>query len=121
MSANDALKVAVIGGGNIAQKHLPVLKDLLAADVASLVDADPRTLQESADRFSIPNRWSFHHDLLEKDRPDAVFVMVSVLSMAEVAAEFIQAGIPTFLEKPPGLYTSDTRRLAALAKEPWPW
>lgn len=27
MAAKDALKVAVIGGGNIARKHLPVLKD----------------------------------------------------------------------------------------------
>ena len=35
--------------------------------------------------------------------------------MAEVAGEFVEAGIPTFLEKPPGLYTSDTRRLAELA------
>ncbi len=117
MSANDALKVAVIGGGNIAQKHLPVLKDIAEAELASLVDANPQTLQESADRFGIANRWSSHHDLLAKDRPDAVFVMVSVLSMAEVAAEFIEAGVPTFLEKPPGLYTSDTRRLAALAEE----
>jgi predicted dehydrogenase len=43
--------------------------------------------------------------------------MVSVLSMAEVAADFIQEGIPAFMEKPPGLYTADTRRLAALARK----
>ena len=50
MAAKDALKIAVIGGGNIAQKHLPVLKDLAEAEVVSLVDANPQTLQESADR-----------------------------------------------------------------------
>ena len=50
------LKIAVIGGGNIAQKHLPVLQDLADADLESLVDANPHTLQESADRFDIPKK-----------------------------------------------------------------
>ncbi len=78
MTKNSALKVAVIGGGNIAQQHLPVLKDLPEADVVALADANPKVLQESADRFAIPNRWSSHMELLEEDRPDAVFVLVSV-------------------------------------------
>ena len=117
MTKNSALKVAVIGGGNIAQQHLPVLKDLPEADVVALADANPKVLQESTDRFAIPNRWSSHMELLEEDRPDAVFVLVSVLSVADVAADFIEAWIPTFFEKPLGLYTSQTRRLAALVDQ----
>ena len=117
MDRNDALRVAVIGGGNIAQKHLEVLGDLPEADVYSLVDTDPKALEETADRFAIPNRRTSHTELLEEDRPDAVFVLVSVLHVPDVAAEFIRAGVPTFLEKPPGLYTSQTRRLAVLARQ----
>ena len=117
MPEDNALKIAIIGGGNIAQAHLSVLRDLPQAEVVSLADIDPQTRQESADRFAIPGRWSSHLELLEKDRPDAVFVLVSVLQVAPVAADFIRAGIPTFLEKPPGLYTSQTRQLAELARQ----
>jgi virulence factor len=116
MPRTDALKVAVIGGGNIAQKHLEVLRDLPEAELTALVDSNPKTLQETADRFHIPGRLPTHVDLLAGERPDAVFVLVSVLKVAEVASDLLRAGIPTFLEKPPGLYTAQTRELADLAR-----
>ncbi|MBI2503920.1 MAG: Gfo/Idh/MocA family oxidoreductase [Candidatus Latescibacteria bacterium] len=111
----DTLRVAVVGGGNIAQHHLKVLKELPGVEVIALADADPQALRESAERFSIPQRWPSHRHLLKEERPDAVFVLVSVGRVAEVAATFIREGIPTFLEKPPGLYAAHTRRLAELA------
>ena len=117
MANREILKLAVIGGGHIAQQHLAVLADLPQAEVATLVDPHAQTLQETADRFAIPQRLSSHTDLLEKDPPDAVFVLVSVLQVPEVAAACIRAGIPTFLEKPPGLYTVQTRQLADLARQ----
>ena len=117
MAKRDSLKVAVVGGGNIAQQHLPVLRDIPEAHVATLVETNPQVLEETANRFDIPDRWPSHADLLEADRPDAVFVLVSVLQVASVAADFIRAGIPTFLEKPPGLYTGQTRELADLARQ----
>jgi predicted dehydrogenase len=116
MSKDRALRVAVIGGGNIAQRHLEVLRDLPEAALTTLVDTHPKTLEETADRFGVPERRRSHADLLAGERPDAVFVLVSVLKMAEVASDFLRAGIPTFLEKPPGLYTRQTRRLADLAR-----
>lgn len=115
MGKNKALKVAVIGVGNIAQKHLEALRDIPEAEVTTLVDMDPQRLSQTAERFEIPQRLQSHQDLLVKNRPDAVFVMVSVLKVAEVAGDFIREKIPTFLEKPPGLYTRQTRDLAVLA------
>lgn len=115
MAGKDTLRVAVVGGGNIAQHHLRVLRDLPGVEVVALADADPQVLRESAERFSIPWRRLSHRDLLEEERPDAVFVLVSVREVAAVAASFIREGIPTFLEKPPGLYAAHTRRLAELA------
>ncbi|MDP6775717.1 MAG: Gfo/Idh/MocA family oxidoreductase [Candidatus Latescibacteria bacterium] len=116
MSKNDTLRAAVIGGGHIAQLHLAVLRDLPGVDVCALVDRDPKALEETGDRFEIPTRLGDCADLLEGERPDAAFVLVSVPEVAAVAGAFLAAGIPTFLEKPPGLYTSQTRGLAELAR-----
>ena len=113
----ENVRVAVVGAGHIAQKHLEVLTDLPNVEICALVDANAQALQETADRFGIETRLTSYQALLEGDRPDAAFVLVSVLAIADVAADFIKAGVPTFLEKPPGIHTSQTRRLAELAKE----
>lgn len=111
------LKIAVIGAGNIAQKHLPVLKDLPGVEVSALVDRNPQALQEAGERFGIGRRLESYGPLLAEDRPDAAFVLVSVLAVADVAADCLGAGIPTFLEKPPGIHTCQTQQLAELARE----
>ena len=110
------LNIAVVGAGNIAQRHLKVLTDLREGCVTTLVDRNPRVLEETGARFGVSNRLNSHESLLEGNRPDAVFILVSVLQVADVAADFIRSGIPTLLEKPPGLYTSQTRALADLAR-----
>ncbi len=110
------LNIAVLGAGNIAQQHLPVLKDLPEIGCITLVDSDPVTLQQTGDRFEIDRQLSSVDDL-KSDSLDAVFVLVSVLAVHEVASRFLSAGIPTFLEKPPGIHTWQTQELADLARE----
>tara|TARA_Y100000588_G_scaffold390265_3_gene495233 strand:+ start:13463 stop:14428 length:966 start_codon:yes stop_codon:yes gene_type:complete len=112
-----SLSIAVIGAGNIAQQHLPVLRDLPECNLDSIVDTNAKTLADSADRFSIPNRYATVDDLLDARRPDAVFVLVSVLRVAEVVTRFLSEKIPTFTEKPAGLYTHQTHALRDLALE----
>jgi predicted dehydrogenase len=111
------LNIAVIGAGNIAQQHLPVLKDLSEIESITLVDADAETLQQTGDRFEIEHRSGSVDDLFNSGNPDAAFVLVSVLAVHKVASRFLAAGIPTFLEKPPGLHTWQTQELANLARE----
>lgn len=111
------LEVAVIGAGHIAQKHLAALQAIPGLRLAALVDKNPEMLQTTAEHFGIERRLTSIEPLLEQSRPDAVFVLVSVLAVHEVAGAFLKARIPTFLEKPPGLHTCQTRELARLARE----
>jgi predicted dehydrogenase len=111
------LRVAVIGAGNIAQQHLPVLTNHPACEVVALCDRDPRMLAATGGHFGIGERLDDAGALLRRDDLDAVYVLVSVLAVAGVAGTFIDAGMPTFLEKPPGIYSSDTARLAELQQK----
>ncbi len=117
MSAPNPVRCAVIGTKNIAGQHLPVLQALPEAEVAALCDIDAQALDETSRRFGIEPTFKSADDLQAWGEFDAVYVLVSVLAVAEVAERFIRAGIPTFLEKPPGLYSSDTERLAAAVRE----
>lgn len=110
------LRVAVIGAGTIAQQHLPVLTARQDCRVIVLCDVDEAVRAETAARFGIAEQADDVAAISRRDDLDAVFVLVSVMAVADVAARCIEAGLPTFLEKPPGLYSADTRRLADLAK-----
>ena len=114
---NGKLEIAVVGAGKIAKKHLEVLTDCEEIELVALVDLNPQMLDETGNRFDVENRLSSIEPLLDEKRPDGVFVLVSVLNVADVAAEFIGEGIPTFMEKPPGIYAWQTRDLAKLARK----
>ena len=81
MEQDEMLNIAVIGAGNIAQSHLTVLTDLREGRVTTLVDSNPRVLEETGARFGVSSRLNSHESLLEGNRPDAVFVLVSVLQV----------------------------------------
>ncbi len=91
------LRVAVIGGGRVAQDHLKVLTNHPDCDVIALADRDPKLLATTADRFGIGERLDDADSLLRRDDLDA--------------------GVPTFAEKPPGIYSSDTAHLAELQQK----
>ncbi len=113
------LRVAVIGAGNIAQQHLPVLLAHPDCEVALLCDSDPATLARTAQRLGsmgAPPSGLVTEvgDVLRRDDLDAAFVLVSVLAVSAVAGACLEAGLPTFVEKPPGIASAETARLAEL-------
>ena len=117
MAEPSPVRCAVIGTKNIAAQHIPVLQALPEAEVAALCDIDPEAVEETSRRFGVARTFTSLDDLEAWGEFDAVYVLVSVLAVAEVAERFIRAGVPTFLEKPPGLYSSDTERLAQAVRE----
>ena len=110
----STLRVAVVGAGNIAQQHLRVLTKHPACAVVALCDRTPTTLAATADRFEIGERVEDAGTLARRDDLDAVFVMVTHTATVAVASLFLDAGLPVLLEKPPGLFSDDTARLADL-------
>ncbi|MBM4435634.1 MAG: Gfo/Idh/MocA family oxidoreductase [Actinobacteria bacterium] len=108
----DPVRVAVIGTGNIANQHLPVLRHLPEAQVVALCDTNPEMLRAAEATYQVGRTFDSVDGLMAWGAYDAVFVLVSVLQVARVAERFIRHKTPTFLEKPPGLYSTDTAALA---------
>src|SRR5438477_9983475 len=53
--------------------------------------------------------------MLAKDGLDAVLVLTQPAATYGVAKDFLAAGVPTLMEKPPGMSTAETRDLLATA------
>lgn len=112
----EKLRVGVIGAGRIAAgSHLPCLAKFPDVEVV-LCEVDEARLKFVADRFGINETRADYRDMLARDRPDAVFVLTPPAVTYGVARDALAAGVPTIMEKPPGMATAETRDLLATAR-----
>ena len=110
------LRVGVIGAGRIsAGSHLPCLVNYGDLDLV-LCEVDQARLAQVGDQFAIRDRRSDHREMLAKDSLDAVLVLTPPAATYGVAKDCLAAGIPTLMEKPPGMTTDETRDLLATSR-----
>jgi predicted dehydrogenase len=107
--------VAVIGVGQPFH-HLPALAALPEASIVGVCDIDETRLREAAHTHRVAAAFTDYRRMLDELRPDAVFVLPSVLRTVEVATECLDRGLHVFIEKPPGVSAEQTRDLARLAR-----
>lgn len=111
------VKVGCIGLGDIAQKaYLPVLAVQPGVDL-HLHTRTPATLARVADGLHLPagHRHPTLDSLLAQDL-DAAFVHAPTVVHPEIAGRLLEAGVPTYVDKPLAYELADSQRLVALAE-----
>jgi predicted dehydrogenase len=112
-------RIAVIGAGLIGRKHLSILKDDPAFDVAGIADPSPQ-----AETYARESGFAYFTDaeaLLDKTKPDGVIVAGPNASHRATALACIARKIPTIVEKPVADTVADALAIveaAARAKLP---
>ncbi|MFJ8931175.1 MULTISPECIES: Gfo/Idh/MocA family oxidoreductase [unclassified Streptomyces] len=112
------MKVGVIGLGDIAKKaYLPVLGARPALEL-HLQTRTPATLTEVADQLRVPASQR-HADLdsLLAQGLDAAFVHAPTTAHPEIVTRLLEAGVPTYVDKPLAYELADSERLVRLAEE----
>ncbi|MEU5719217.1 Gfo/Idh/MocA family oxidoreductase [Streptomyces sp. NPDC020403] len=112
------MKVGCIGLGDIAQKaYLPVLTTIPGVE-PHLQTRTPATLAAVAATHRVPAR-QCHTDLdsLLAEGLDAAFVHAPTPAHPEIVGRLIQAGVPTYVDKPLAYELADSERLVVLAEE----
>jgi virulence factor len=97
---NDkALRIGVIGLGDIARKaYLPVLATDPSLEL-HLCTRNPATLAAVGDAYRIEHRYRDVDQLLAA-RIDAAFVHTATPSHVDVVSALLDAGVPTYVDKP---------------------
>jgi predicted dehydrogenase len=112
-------RIAVIGAGLIGRKHLSILKDDPAFDVAGIADPSPQ-----AETYARESGFAYFTDaeaLLDKTKPDGVIVAGPNATHRATALACIARKIPTIVEKPVADTVADALAIveaAAQAKVP---
>jgi virulence factor len=111
------VKVGCIGLGDIARKaYLPVLTTLPGVEL-HLHTRTPATLAMIAEAHRIPAEQA-HADLdaLLAQELDAAFVHAPTAVHAEITTRLIEAGVPTFVDKPIAYELAESERIVRLAE-----
>jgi predicted dehydrogenase len=112
----DRMRVGVIGAGRIsAGSHLPCLVNYGDVDLV-LCEVDEARLRSVAAQFAIRETRTDYREMLAADGVDAVLVLTQPAATYGVAKDCLAAGIPTLMEKPPGMTTAQTRDLLATSR-----
>ncbi len=111
----SAVRVALVGAGGKGRQHLGNVKDLEGVEIAAICDPVEELRVAVAEEFNAPGRYASIEDMLGSEDLDAAFVATPAHINAIAALPCLQAGVNTFLEKPPGLSLEETQGLQAAA------
>lgn len=112
------MKVGVIGLGDIAQKaYLPVLTTRPGLEL-HLQTRTPATLARVAATYRVPGE-QCHTGLgtLLAQGLDAAFVHAPTAVHPEIVTRLLEAGVPTYVDKPLAYELAESERLVRLAEE----
>ncbi|MGW8379492.1 Gfo/Idh/MocA family oxidoreductase [Streptomyces sp. ODS28] len=112
------MRIGVIGLGDIAEKaYLPVLAAQPGVE-PHLVTRTPATLERLGAAHRIPEEHR-HADLdgLLAARPDAAFVHAATAAHPALVGRLLEAGVPTYVDKPLAYELDASRRLVELAEQ----
>lgn len=115
------MKFCLIGCGGIAvSMHAPSYRKYILGHpdfhLAACCDPVAERAEKMQAQFGFERFYTDHREMLRREKPDAVAVIVSEAASAQVGLDVITAGIPMLIEKPPGRFSADTERLAQEAE-----
>jgi len=116
--AERKLKVGVIGIGGIARNvHLLSLADMHDIELVALCDIVEERALAMAQQFEVERVYTLYQEMLAKESLDAVFVLVEPANLYHVVWHSLDAGVHTFMEKPPGITLFQAESLRRKAEE----
>lgn len=109
------MKVAVIGVGTMGRHHARVYSELPEADLVAISDSDSIRADSAASKFGVRS-YTDHRVMLEKEKPDAVSVVVPTALHETVAMDALNAGCNVLIEKPIAATLDEGARLIEKAR-----
>ena len=114
-SAGSRLRVAIIGGGFMAEVHSRAVR-AARADLAGIVSSTPERSAAAAERLGIGRSYGSLDELLADDAIDVVHVTTPNALHADQAVAVLASGKDVVCEKPIATSIPDAERMVAAAR-----
>jgi UDP-N-acetylglucosamine 3-dehydrogenase len=107
-------RVAVIGVGSMGRNHVRVYTEMPEVDLVAVVDSNPKATEQIGRLYRMPVYTDICR-MLEKERPDAVSIVVPTSEHFKVAKQVLEAGCHVLVEKPIAATLEDAEELILTA------
>ena len=113
------IRVGFVGAGNRARYYIhPTINDLAEmAEVVAVCDLDQERLNQCADSYGVQARYTDLQRMLDEVELDACFCVGPPMHSLEMIMPCLQAGKHVLTEKPLGMGSSESARMADAAAE----
>jgi predicted dehydrogenase len=110
-----ALRVAIVGCGQIADAHLQAARRSGLATIAAVCDRSSDLARQAAVRFSVP-RWDSDFDrMLDSVQPDVIHIATPPATHGGLFERAVKAGAHVYVEKPFALSAAEAGEMLAMA------
>ena len=109
------LRVAIIGAGSIAKRHLKTFNANPNADVVCICDMNEARVQAMAKEFNVPNYCTDYMDILRDETVEAVVIVTPTFTHAPIVLEALKHNKHVLCEKPPALNVQEAQACADAA------
>jgi virulence factor len=114
----EKVKVAFVGAGAHANRvHYPSLAEMEDVRIVGICDLNEKRLIETSEKFKIEKRYVDYKKMIEETSPDAVYIIMPPHHMFDIVIYCLNAGLNVFIEKPPGITTTQIKSMAKLAEK----
>ena len=116
------LRAAAVGCGGHALRNIFPTFQFAPVDLVGVCDIVPERAASAARLFGGGNAYSDLREMLEKERPEVVFVVLNSdaqghLQYPAVAMEAMRAGASVWIEKPPASSADEVRQMMQVSRE----
>jgi len=106
-------RIGILGAGWIASDHAAVLAKRHDVEVVAVCDLDLARAERLAGGAAAYERW---HELLDRERPDAIWVCLPPLAHREPTVAALERGVHVYLEKPVARTLADAEAIVSAAE-----
>ena len=112
----DTLKIGVIGTGSISVSHLNAYRDHPHVELTALCDLNQELLAKRGEEYGVTALYTDMHDMLKKERLDAVSICTWNSQHAPCTIAALEAGLHVLCEKPMALNTEQAVQMKETAE-----
>ncbi|WP_409344109.1 Gfo/Idh/MocA family protein [Paenibacillus sp. MBLB4367] len=111
------VKIGIIGLGSWGESHLEAFRSLPQAEVAAVCDTREDRLNELADKYGVPHRYTQYEKLLERTDLDLVSVVTFEKHHLAPVLLALRSGKHVLVEKPVSTNVQEAEEMARTAAE----
>ena len=112
-----AMRIAYIGAGGFTNGHMFPQLALHGVELAAVCDLDEEKARRAQARYGFSHVYTDFREMLERERPDAVFCVGGPKVHYAVGMEVLDRGFPLYVQKSPAPSSGATQEMADLAAQ----